>query len=52
MQVNLLRNLFAVLRGAQNPHVLNFYSVCTFRFLRSARLASKPLVTVYESYLR
>jgi len=33
-----------VLRGAQNPHVL----ACTFRFLRSLRLAYKPLATVYE----
>ena len=46
MQINLLRKLSAVLRGAQNPHVL----APTFRFLRSVRLAYNPLATVYKVY--
>ena len=48
MQVNPLRELSAVLRCAQNPHVLAL--ACTFRFLRSVRLAYNPLATVYKVY--
>ena len=35
----------AVLRGAQNPHVL----LCTLRFLCSVRLALVSLATVFEA---
>lgn len=37
----LLRGLIAVLRGARHPHVF----ADTFRWLRSVRLALKPLTT-------
>jgi len=37
----LLRSLIAVLRGARHPHVF----ADTFRWLRSVRLALKPLTT-------
>ncbi len=38
----------AALRGARNPHVQK----STFRFLRSVRLALRPLVTVFECHDR
>ncbi len=41
---NLLRGPIAALRGTRNPHV----QTRTLRFLRSVRLAIRPLATVFR----
>lgn len=43
-RLGLLRGLIAALRGARHPHVFAY----TFRWLRSVRLALKPLATASE----
>jgi len=44
---NLLRVSIAALGGARNPHI----AACTFRFLRSVRLALEPLITLFRDAL-